>query len=147
MITEKQKGTYRPELYEMLTEIDKAEGREKQIEMIKKYSNYMCFLDWLRCVFDDRIQFILPEGKPPYTPCSAGAHPTSWHKEHLLLKLFVKGIGENAMGQLKREMKFIDILETIHPEDAVHVCDAMDKRHSTTLTKELVEEALPGLVS
>ena len=147
MISEKQQGKYRPELFEMITEIDKVETKKKRIELIQKYSEYMCFKDYLRCLFDDRIQFLLPEGKPPYTPCNPGSYPTSWHKEHLNLKYFVVGIGENALSALKREMKFIGILESIHPEDAVLVADALDKRHKTTLTKELVEESIPNLVS
>ena len=147
MITDKQRGKSRPELHEMVKDIDAANGRAAQIKKIQEYSSkYMCFQDWLRCLFDDRIQFLLPEGRPPFTP-SSGSHPSSWHKAHLELKYFVKGVGENAMNQIKREMRFISILESIHPEDALLVADAMDKRHSTTLSKELVEEALPGLVS
>ena len=146
MITEQQQGGRTPELYEMINEIDKADTKDQRVKLVKEYSKYMCFQDWLRCLFDDRIEFLLPEGKPPYTP-SNEAPPSSWHKAHLDIKYFVKGVGDNVMGQLKREMKFIHILESIHPEDATLVCDAFDKRNKTSLTKELIEEALPNLVS
>jgi len=146
MIRKENNPTPRPELHEMIKKIDGADTKEERVKLIKEYSRYMCFQDWLRCLFDDRIQFLLPEGRPPFTP-SGEAHPSTWHKRHLELKFFVKGIGDNLTNQLKREMKFIDILETIHPEDALLVADAMDKRHRTSLSKELVQEALPGLVS
>lgn len=146
MITEQQKGGRRPELFEMVNEIDKAEGKKARVKLVKEFSRFMCFRDWLRCLFDDRVQFLLPEGRPPFTPAGE-APPSTWHKAHLELKYFVKGIGDNSLNQLKREMKFIGILESIHPEDAVLVADAMDKRHRTSLTKELVQEAIPGLVS
>lgn len=146
MITEQQQGKVRPELFQMINEIDKAEGKKARVKLIKEFSQYMCFQDWLRCVFDDRIQFLLPEGRPPFTPAGE-AYPSTWHRAHLELKYFVKGIGDNSLNQLNREMKFIGILESIHPEDALLVADAMDKRHRTSLTKELIEEALPGLVS
>ena len=146
MITNEQKGGRRPELFEMINEIDKVDTKEQRVKLIREFSKYMCFRDWLRCLFDDRIQFLLPEGRPPFTP-AGGAPPTTWHKAHLDLKYFVKGIGDNLLPQLKREMRFISILEGIHPEDALLVADAVDKRHRTSLTKELVEEAIPGLIS
>lgn len=146
MITEKQKGGRRPELHEMVKDIDKADSKELRTKLIKEFSQYMCFQDWLRCLFDDRIQFLLPEGRPPFTPAGE-AHPSSWHKAHLSLKYFVKGMGENLMNQLNREMKFINILESIHPEDALLIADAMDKRNTTTLTKEEVQSVLPNLVT
>jgi hypothetical protein len=142
----KENNTRIPELYEMVNEIDKAEGKSNRIKLIKEFSRYMCFQDWLRCMFDDRIQFLLPEGRPPYTP-SGQSYPTTWHKQHLELKYFVKGLGDNVLNQLKREMKFIGILESIHPEDAVLVADAMDKRNKTSIQKSEVEEAIPGLIS
>ena len=145
MITEDQKGTRRPELFEMINEIDKANSKQERVKLIKEFSQFMAFKDWLRCLFDDRIQFLLPEGRPPFTPAGESP-PSSWHKQHLDLKYYVKGIGDNALNQLKREMRFIGLLESIHPEDAILVVDAINKKHRTSLSKELVQESLPGLV-
>ena len=145
MINQENNPPRRPELHEMVLAIDLAEGKKKKVELMKEYGQYMCFQDWLRCLFDDRIQFLLPEGRPPFTPAGE-SYPSSWHRHHLDLKYFVKGIGDNMLNQLKREMKFIGILESIHPEDALLVSDAMDKRHRTSLSKELINKALPGLV-
>ena len=41
---------------------------------------------------------------------------------------------------------FIGMLESIHPEDAVHIVEMTEKKTSTSgLTKEVVQKALPNL--
>lgn len=145
MITEKQTGAIvEPELWQILEDIDKSDKKADKIEKIKSYSRYVYFTDWLRAVFDDRIQFALPEGRPPFTIAGEGAQPSSYRRRYKEYGKFVKG---REMNQIKREMAFIGLLESIHPKDALHVADSTDKRHSTSLTKELIEEVLPGLVS
>lgn len=141
MITEQQPGfNTRVELYEMLDQIDKSKNPSETIlEFGKKYSS---FTDYLRCVFDERIQFFLPEGKPPYRPADPSSYPSTWHKKHLDLKYFVT----EQMTQIKREMRFIEVLESIHPEDAVIVCDMVKKETpSKKLTMELAKEVFPNL--
>ena len=149
MITEKQQAQQKPELFEMLEKIDQATGRQEIIELVQKYSKvYQSFNDYLRCVFDDSIQFLLPAGKPPYTPAHEAHYPSTWHKQHLQLKMFVKGLGYDEMNQIKRESRFIEILESINPEDAVHISALTDKKCNVSgLTKELVSEALPNLIA
>lgn len=144
MINQKAKSR-QLELHEITAKIDKVDTKEEKLKLIKEYVwNYPAFHDYLRCLFDDRIQFLLPEGRPPYTP-SSEAHPTTWNREHRKLKAIVKGMGD-SINPIKREMTFIGILEGIHPDDSVMIADMISKRHSTTITKELVQEACPGMV-
>ena len=146
MITEKQQGKKRLQLHEIVTSIDVLDTREAKVELIRKYSKkYPSFTDYLRGLFDEKITWLVPEGKPPYTP-SSEAHPSSWDRQHMSLKYFVKGTGYDEMNQVKRETLWINILESIHPEDSVLVADMPDRRHKSSLTKELVAEALPNLI-
>ena len=145
MITEQQQGnTVRPELFEMLDLIDKSDEPK---ELVSKFGRqYTSFKDYLRCVFDKRIEFLLPDGKPPYRPADSNAPPSTWHKKHLELKYFVKIGVTDGMSQVKREKIFIDMLESIHPEDALIVCKMIEKKTtSKKLSKKLVEEVFPGL--
>jgi hypothetical protein len=138
-------------LHEMIDAIDSISGKgskQKKIELIQKFSReYPCFTDYLRGLYDDRIEFALPEGRPPYTP-AGGAAPSSWHKAHMSLGDFVKGIRAEHYDDLKREMRWIHLLESIDEKDSFLISDMTDKRTSSTgLTKKLVEEAVPNLVS
>ena len=148
MITNQQKGTRSKQLFELLQSIEVLDTREEKLDTIKGIvSRYPAFNDYVRCIFDENISFNLPEGRPPYTP-SSEAHPTSWNKEHMRLPYFVKGSGHDDMNPVKRESMWIQLLEGIHPEDAALVADMTDRRlpRGSTLTKELLNEAVPGLI-
>ena len=143
MITEQTNLSTRPELYQMLELIDKAKD-EDVVPLVKDLgSKYTSFTDYLRCVFDDKIQFLLPEGKPPYRP--AEVPMTTWHKAHMDLGFWVKGMkGENS-NPIRREQIFINTLEGVHAEDALILVDMIQKKTpSKKLTKEVAVQAFPN---
>ena len=146
MITEKSQGR-KPELYEMLDKIDKAQTREDRVKLVREFGKkYQPFNDYLRCMFDETIQFALPAGRPPYTPAGE-MPPSSWHKRHIDLKYFVKGLAAEQVNTIKRESLFIGVLETIHENDALHISLISDKKCLVNdLDSEIVDEALPGLL-
>ena len=147
MITEQQPGTnIRIELFEIVDQIEKAEEADR-VELMQKFgSQYTSFKDYLRCVFDERIQFLLPEGKPPYKP---NKNPQStWHKQHMQLKFWVKGMQGEQSNPIRREKMFLDMLESVHPDDALLLVDMLSKKTpSKVLTRELVEESFPNLIA
>ena len=149
MITEQQPGTYhRPELFEILDLVDKTKTEDEAVEVLQKFGKqYTSVTDYLRCVFDDRIQFLLPEGKPPYAPADPNRGlPSTWHKEHMNLRYFVKMGVSDDVGQVKRESLFIRTLESVHPEDALILCKMIEKKTtSKKLTREVVDKAFPNL--
>ena len=149
MITERQQGkTTRPELFEMLDKISLTTSRKDKIELVKTYSRYACFVDYLRCVFDARIIFALPEGRPPFDPAAENAVPSSWHRQNKQLAYFVKGLKGDRLSGLKRESMFISLLESIHPADAEAIILMIGKKSGAKgLTEKLVREALPNLLS
>ena len=146
MITENSPGR-KPELYEMLEKIDKAQSRDERVKLVREYGKkYQPFNDYLRCIFDETIEFALPKGRPPYTPAGE-MPPSSWHKRHLDLKYFVKGLSAEQVNTIKREAMFIGVLESIHEEDALHISLISEKKCLVNeLDSEIVEEALPGLL-
>ena len=148
MITELQQDNFRRiELFEILDQIDKSKTEEETVSILQKFgSQYTSVKDYLRCVFDKRIQFLLPEGKPPYRPADPNGVPSTWHKEHLNLRYFVKMGVSDDVGQVKRESLFIRTLESVHPEDALILCKMIEKKTTVKkLTKELVNKVFPNL--
>lgn len=144
MINEGQRRRF--ELYEVLQEFEKIKSRKDKIEYLRRH-NQAAITDYLRCVFDDSITFLLPEGRPPFTPTKEESVPSSWYRQNKNLTFFVKGGQGARMPGYKREQKFIGMLESVHPKDA-EILVAMIQKKSTTkgLTKKLVQEAFPNLI-
>jgi hypothetical protein len=134
------------ELYEVFENFTKAKDRKEKVQLLQNYSGSAFLTDYLRCVFDDRVQFNLPAGRPPYEAAAEESYPTSWRRQNTKLKYFVKGLSDNTPSY-KRESIFIGILETVHPKDAELLVDMINKKTPVKgLTKKIVEEALPQLL-
>ena len=136
------------QVFEIFQELSEQSSRKATLEVITKYSNVQAFRDILRGMFDDKLVFLLPEGKPPYTPNIMGSIPSTLLREHRKFGMFVKGGPGERMQAYKRERKFIELLEAVHPDDALLVLAMADKKSPIKgLTKKLVQEALPNLIS
>lgn len=135
------------DLYEVLEQVEKAKTRAEKIEVLRA-NDTTPLRDYIRCVFDDRVQFNLPTGRPPYTQNVEGSVPSSWQRQNTKLKYFVKGLVGDQMNHIKREKLFIGVLESVHPVEAEVLIDMINKKSKTKgLTKKLVQEAFPNLVT
>jgi hypothetical protein len=135
------------EVYEILAEFRKATNKAGRKEVLLKYSNVAAFKDVLRGTFDDSLQFLLPEGAPPYTPNIPESVPSTLLKQHKQFGYFVKGGPGAKLPSYKREKMFINLLESVHPEDAEIVISMVSKTSPVKfLTKKLVQEAFPNLI-
>jgi hypothetical protein len=133
------------ELYEILELVGKTNSRTEKKEILKKH-DAMFLRDYLRCCFDDSIQFNLPDGPAPYTPAREESYPASWRREHVHLRWFVKGLSDKVPA-MKRESVYLGILESVHPQDALILEQMVEKKCPTKgLTKKLVQEVFPKLI-
>lgn len=100
----------------------------------------------LKYTLDPSIVWDLPEGAPPYKPCIYPAQEMRLFAESRRLYLFVKG-GNPNLTKLKREALYIELLESIHPEDAKLLIAAKDKKIPYKgITLKLIKDAFPGLI-
>jgi hypothetical protein len=135
------------QVFEVFEEYKKAESREDRLEVLKKYSDHYAFRDILRGTFDDSLEFNLPEGRPPFTPNKPESAPTTLLKAHREFGLYVHGGNGDNLPAYKRENKFIQLLEGIHPEDAEYVLKMVAKKPPVRyITKKIVQEAFPNLI-
>tara|TARA_B110000858_G_scaffold80415_1_gene93182 strand:+ start:2434 stop:2883 length:450 start_codon:yes stop_codon:yes gene_type:complete len=149
MITEKQTGARtRLELHEILDSISSESKRGEKIKLVQNYINtYSSFEDYIRCVFDEKISFLLPDSRPPFTPAEEGSVISSWHKQHINLTYFVKGLKADHVNVMRRESMYIGMLESVHPADAEILVDMIAKKTPCKgLTVKLVKEAIPNLL-
>lgn len=135
------------QIFEIFEKLENVKTKSEQINVLKN-NDIMPLLDVLRGTFDDSIQWNLPDGEPPYTPSLPESAPSSLLKQHLKFKYFVKGFKESdSLNKIRRERMFIDILESIHPKDAEVLIAMINKKSpSESLTKDVIQEAFPGLI-
>lgn len=96
--------------------------------------------------FSPQVKFLLPEGAPPYKPCDFLDQEGRLYTEARKLYLFIEG-GNPNLSTFKREMLFIQLLESISKDDAVLLINVKDKKLPfKNITKAVVEEAFPDLL-
>lgn len=136
------------EIFEILEDVMKQKSRKDKIAKLQEYKNLMALRDVLQGTFDERIQWNLPEGTPPYEASKPESHPSSLLKQHLQFKFFVKGLRESErLMPVRRERIFIDMLESVHPKDAEILVSMINKKSPMKgLTVKLVQEAIPDLI-
>lgn len=133
-------------VYEVLDKARKARKKELKVEILQKNQSW-ALKDILRGSFDSTIQWNLPEGAPPFTANDGHNAPTNLLKEHKKFVYFVKGLKESEqLPAVKREGIFIGLIEGIHPEDAQHVINMINKTKPEGITRNVVEEAFPNLL-
>jgi hypothetical protein len=100
----------------------------------------------LRGAFDPTIKWVLPEGNPPYKPNDLVDQQHRLFTEARKLYLFVEG-GSPNLKQLRRETLFVELLETVDPEDAKLLLAIKDKTLPYPgVTLDIVNQAFPGLI-
>ena len=105
--------------------------------------------DILRIQYDASIVSVLPEGAPSYKQDDApkGYEYTILNKAYTQFKYFFKGPVADGMKPLKREGLFLNLLESLNPEEAELLISAKDKKMKAKgITKRLVNDAFPGLL-
>jgi hypothetical protein len=135
------------QIFEIFEEFEKQTTKAKRKEVLLKYGDVAALRDVLRGTFDDSIQFLLPEGTPPYTPNKDESTPSTLLRKNKDFGYFVKGGPGTNMLAFKRESLFIRLLESIHPKDALIVLSMVNKTSPVKyLTKNLVQETFPNLI-
>lgn len=146
---------------EVLQRVSNAKTKAKKIEILREYKS-PALTKVLLCNFSNRIFFCFPEGKTPYRPLDRpkGVDHQLLISEHRLLEKFIKktingvtyyGCSNSTrpqMQQLKKENLWIQILESLHPEEALVLDLTKDKKLNTKykITKQNVIDAFPELM-
>ena len=133
---------------EVLAEAGKIVIREERIKFLR-LNKSPGLTDILRIQYDDSIVSVLPLGAPSYKQDDApkGYEYTILNKAYTQFKYFFKGPVSSGMKPLKREGLFLNLLESLNPEEAELLVAAKDKKmKSKGITKRLVNDTFPGLL-
>ena len=133
---------------EVLTEAGQLSKKEERIKFLRMNKS-PGLTDILRINYDETIVSALPLGAPSYRQDDApkGYEYTILNKAYTQFKYFFKGPIANKMKPLKREGLFLNLLESLNPEEAELLIAAKDKKMKYKgITKKLVSDAFPNLI-
>ena len=133
---------------EILVKVGSAKTKAEKINILREY-NTLALRNVLKGNFDDSLQFLIPEGKPPFKEANQNTPPSSLRKQSAKFRYFVVGGPGETMPKMKVEGMFIKLLEAVPPSEADVVILMKDKILDTKfkgITKKTVEEAFPGLI-
>ncbi|CAB5221050.1 hypothetical protein UFOVP247_75 [uncultured Caudovirales phage] len=133
----------RMKVSEILKRCSEFKKKEERIETLRINCNEACKII-LQYMFHPDVKFALPEGKPPFT-YSQFNEANVLHSEARRLYLFLEGVNPE-MKPVRRETLFLEILQTVDPEDADLLIAMKDKTCPYKgLTKDVVYAAFPEL--
>ena len=134
-------------VHEVLKLVSEAKTRDDKRKALWD-NNSLALRDVLKGSFCDDIVWTLPKGNPPFEEVEPGKELSSLEQQTKKLRYFVKGGPGDSLKAPKRESMFIDILSSIHPEDAKILLIMKDKNmvgQYKGLTKKLAAETFVEL--
>ena len=145
---------------EVLQRVSNAKTKAKKVEILQEYKS-AALTKVLLCNFAKNINFVFPAGKTPYTPLDRPKgieHKMLFSEQRLLDKFITKTVNgityygcsggtKPGIQQLKKENIWIQLLESLHAEEA-ELLDLVKDGELTSrykITKQNVIDAFPEL--
>ena len=128
---------------EILKRCSEYKKKEERVEALRVNCNESCKIV-LQYMFHPDVKFALPDGKPPFK-YSQFDEQNMLHSEARRLYLFLEGVNPD-MKPLKRETLFLEILQSVTPDDADLLVAMKDKKSPYKgLTYDVAVAAFPEL--
>lgn len=132
-------------IFEILEEASKLKTEKEKIQYLQQHKDNTVLMTILAGAYFDGVQWNLPPGEPPYKPCDPVNAENFLYGEARRLYLFC--VGGPELSNLRRESLFIELLESVHPKDALIILAMKEKQLPYKgLTKSLISKAFPGLI-
>lgn len=132
-------------IFEILKKTSEIKSTAEKILFLRQHDNG-ALRQLIKYTFDPNISWDLPDTDPPYKPCPYPGQEMRLLSEVRRLYLFIKG-GNPNLTRIKKESLYIELLESIHPEDAILLNSCKNKKLPYKgLTVKLFKEAFPDLI-
>jgi len=129
---------------EVLERTSKMTRHEDRVRMLKENES-PALRAMLQGAFDPRIVWLLPDSDPPYRENDLPDQHHVLLREYRKMYIFIEG-GNPNLKQTRREFLFIELLETLDPQDAKLLLSVKNKHLPYPgVTRDVVLEAFPGL--
>lgn len=137
-----------PELKKLSTvfkEIGDLSSKKEKLVKLGQLRNIPAAMVILKTLYDENIAFSLPEGAPPYKVADDMIDDHGGlYRDYRKIKYFLDD-KRNTVNPIRRESLFIEMLESLHPDEAKLLLQLKDNKAFKGLTKKTVSEALPEL--
>lgn len=132
---------------ETLERISKLKTKQDRIDELSKYRDNFPIKALLDMVYNPKIEFLLPETDPPYTPAEKENDVQNVLKADVRkMVYFINTDVGKGLRPFKREQIFIEMLEAVDPDDAKLMLSVKNKKLPYKgLTKDIVAKAFPGI--
>ena len=124
------------------TACKKRSVKDKVAWLQENKSRELCNI--LKIMYDPNLKLLIPDEDPPYTPSTMPDSHGMLYREARKLVHFVEGYSGN-LTQYKREMLFIEMLETVDKDDAKLLLQMIKQKPLKGLTPETINKAFPTL--
>ena len=131
---------------EIFNEVKKAKSVNQKIKILHDHeeTHGKEIKGMFELTYDNRLQWDLPEGNPPYKPLDKSMDcQGNLIQDMRRMPLFLKGL--NNLNAMKREQLFVRMLEEIDPDDALLLLEAK-ARKIKGISKKTVKQAYPGFL-
>ncbi len=130
----------------ILREVAEAPSKKEKLDLLRRNDSHALRSILYTC-FDPRVKWLLPPGIPPYRALTENTDQEGQlYHESKHLYLFIEGGNPNLTAK-RRIQLFIQMLESLHPDDASLLCSIKDKKMPwKTINVKLIGEAFPGLI-
>ena len=131
-------------VFEVLQKVSAAKKKAEKISILKQ-NDSTALRTVIQGCYHPGIKLDLPEGDPPYEACDTHNAPSSLHRKWKDFGYFT-GAHTKRLCKIKIERMFIQLLESIHPEDAKIVLQMKAKKPFKGISSALVKEVYPNLI-
>ena len=131
-------------LGEILLDVKEAKSVGEKIKILQKNDSRE-LRGILELTYDNRLTWALPEGNPPYEPLDKSMDNQGMlYSEMRRMYVFLEG--KANVSQARREQMFVQILETVDPDDAKLLIEAKDRKIKGC-RKATVKQAFPDFLN
>lgn len=132
---------FTPSLSSIVKKIEEANTLDEQVSLLQKNSS-PALKAILGFGLNPNVKWLVPQGTPPYKASQELDNEGRFYNETKKLIHFIAREGQ-TLTKSKREQLFINIMETVHPDDAKLLVRIKDRQ--LTIRLEAVKKAFPTL--
>lgn len=130
---------------EILNKASKLKTKQEKVDLLKN-NNSQTLRNILILTYDKSKKILLPDSEPPYTPSEAHENQGLLLNQSRKLKYFVEGFSPPNVKQIKREHIFIEMLESVHKDDAKVLIQMVKRKPFKGITKSIINEAFGEII-